>query len=114
MLFLGANHFLLEQTPFQKGIAVQENKQEVAKVVPLVKNGSTSTKALTSTLTPTTQGFTFSHNAVLKYAFLSYMVNLLKFQTLNGLTKWHMQTVSIQIRLQSDQGLHGLPIQQVF
>ena len=39
-------------------------------------------------------------------------VHLLKFCTLNFQTKWHMQTVQIQIRLllkeQSDQGLHCL------
>ena len=39
-------------------------------------------------------------------------VNVLKFYTLNFLTKWHMQTLQTQIRLlpqkQSDQGLHCL------
>ena len=43
LLPLEANSFLSEQTPFQKGIAVHENKQEVSKVVSLVKNDRKST-----------------------------------------------------------------------
>ena len=43
-------------------------------------------------------------------------VNVPKFCTPKFLTKWHMQTVPIQIRLQeqSDQGLHCLPFHLVF
>ena len=37
-LFLGANSFLLEQTPFRKRHGMQENKQEVTKVVFIVIN----------------------------------------------------------------------------
>ena len=33
----GANYFLLEYTPFQKGLGVHDSKQEVAKIVSLVK-----------------------------------------------------------------------------
>ena len=43
LLPLGANSFLLEQTPFQKGYGKQESKLEVIKVVSLVKNGRKST-----------------------------------------------------------------------
>ena len=39
LLRMGANSFLLEKTPFQKRIGVQESKQEVTKVVSLVRNG---------------------------------------------------------------------------
>ena len=35
----GANSFLLELTPFQKGLGVQETKQELTKTVSLVQNG---------------------------------------------------------------------------
>ena len=35
LLPLGANFFLLEKTPFQKGIGVLESKQEVMKVMAL-------------------------------------------------------------------------------
>ena len=50
---LGAYSFLLEKTPFrvypfQKGIGVQESKQEVTKVVSLVQNGRKSIKSVTS------------------------------------------------------------------
>ena len=48
LLPLGANSFLLEQIPFQKGINVQENKQKVTKVVSLVKRGRQSTKCVHS------------------------------------------------------------------
>ena len=34
---LGASSFLLKQTPFQKGLHVQESKHEVTKLVSLVK-----------------------------------------------------------------------------
>ena len=34
---MGANSFLLEWPPFQKGIYEQENKQEASKVASLVK-----------------------------------------------------------------------------
>ena len=39
LLPLGPDSFLLEQTPFWKGLRVQKSKQEVAKVVSLVQNG---------------------------------------------------------------------------
>ena len=39
LLPLGANSFLLEQTPFQKELDVPELKQEVTKVVSLLKHG---------------------------------------------------------------------------
>ena len=39
LLPVGANSYLLEKTPFQKGIGVQERKQQVTKVVSLVKMG---------------------------------------------------------------------------
>ena len=45
------------------------------------------------------------------------LINVLKFHTLRFLTKWHMQSVQIQIRLlkeQSDQGLHYLPFHLIF
>ena len=49
------------------------------------------------------------------YTYPEGMVNVLKFQTPNFLTKWHMQTVQTQIRqLLSDQGRHCLPFHQVF
>ena len=35
LLPVGANSFLLEKTPFQKGVGVQECKQKVTKVIPL-------------------------------------------------------------------------------
>ena len=37
MLPLGSKYFLLELTPIQKGLGVQESKQEVLKVVSVVK-----------------------------------------------------------------------------
>ena len=37
----GANSPLLEQSPFQKGMSEQENKQEVTKCIANVKNVST-------------------------------------------------------------------------
>ena len=40
---LGANSFLSEQTLFQKESGMQESKQEVTKVVSLVKNGRKKT-----------------------------------------------------------------------
>ena len=40
---LGANSFLLEQTPFQEGLGVQESDQEVTKVVSLIKHVGKST-----------------------------------------------------------------------
>ena len=43
-----------------------------------------------------------------------HMVNVLKFHTPKFLRKWHMQTVKTQIRLQSDQGLHCLPVHKEF
>ena len=36
---VGANSFLLESTPFQKGNSAEESKLEVMKVFPLVQNG---------------------------------------------------------------------------
>ena len=39
LLPLGANSFLVEESPFQKGFVVQTNKQEVSKIVSLVKKG---------------------------------------------------------------------------
>ena len=39
-----ANAFLLGQTHFQKGLGVQERKQEVSDIVSLVKTGRSSTK----------------------------------------------------------------------
>ena len=36
---VGANSFLLESTPFQKGDSAEESKLEVIKVFPLVQNG---------------------------------------------------------------------------
>ena len=39
LLPFGSISFILERTPFQKGISVQEDKQEVTKVVSLIKNG---------------------------------------------------------------------------
>ena len=37
LLPLGANSFLVEQTPFQKGLDVKKRKQEVTKVLSLIK-----------------------------------------------------------------------------
>ena len=37
LLPMGANSFLLEKTPFQKGSSVQESKQEVTEVISLAK-----------------------------------------------------------------------------
>ena len=60
----------------------------------------------------------FSHTIIRAFAIhLSDLVksekmnNLLKFCSLEFLTKWHMQTVQTKIRLflQSDQDLHCLP-----
>ena len=42
------SYFLLKQTPFQKGLGVQECKQDVSKVISLVKNGGKSTKCIQS------------------------------------------------------------------
>ena len=39
---MGANYFLLEWPPLQKGTAVQKREQEVTHVVSLVKNGEKS------------------------------------------------------------------------
>ena len=39
LLLRGANSFLLEWTPFEKRISVQDSKQEITKVVSHVKNG---------------------------------------------------------------------------
>ena len=39
----GTNSFLLEKSPFQKGHDMEESKQEVAKVVGLVKSDGIST-----------------------------------------------------------------------
>ena len=46
LLPLGANSFLLEQTLFQKGTGVPESKQEVTKVVFLVKNSRKSVECI--------------------------------------------------------------------
>ena len=40
--------FLLEKTPVQKDIGLQESKQEDAKVVPLCTNGGISKKCIQS------------------------------------------------------------------
>ena len=48
LLPLGANSFLLEKTPFQKGIGVQEHKQEVTNIISLAQNGGN----LSSVLSP--------------------------------------------------------------
>ena len=44
----GANSFFLEKIPFQKWLGVQESKQEVSKIVSLVKRG----QKLPSVLSP--------------------------------------------------------------
>ena len=46
MLPLGANIFLLEETPFQQGIGVQGSKQEVTKIVSIAKNGRQSVRCI--------------------------------------------------------------------
>ena len=46
LLPLGANSFLLEKIQFQKGLCVQESKQEITKVVSLLKYGGKSTKCI--------------------------------------------------------------------
>ena len=46
--FGAANSFLLEYTPFQKGLFEQECKWKVTKVVSFLKNGRTSTKYIKS------------------------------------------------------------------
>ena len=43
---MGANSFLLEQIPFQKGFSSQERKQEVAKVVSLIQNGGETIRCI--------------------------------------------------------------------
>ena len=44
----GANSFLLGYAPFQKGVGVPERKQEITKVVSLLKNGGKSTVCIKS------------------------------------------------------------------
>ena len=48
LLPMGANNFLLEKIPCQKGPGVQESKMEVTKVVSLVINVRTSNKGIKS------------------------------------------------------------------
>ena len=48
LLPMGANSFLLEYNPLQKGTGVLESKQEAMKVVFLVKQGGKSTKFIHS------------------------------------------------------------------
>ena len=45
---MGANSFLLEQTTYQKANSIQESKQDLTKVVSLVKIGRKSTKCINS------------------------------------------------------------------
>ena len=44
MLLFGENYFLLEYIPFQKGSGMQENKQEVTKVVCFAQTNGKNTK----------------------------------------------------------------------
>ena len=46
LLPLGANSFLLEYIPFQKELGEQESKQEVSKVISLVKIPGKSTNCI--------------------------------------------------------------------
>ena len=48
LLPVGANSFLLDQTPSHEGLGAQETKQIAAKVISLVKHGGKSTKCIPS------------------------------------------------------------------